>query len=146
MRVTARPGSGTVVVMPETDPTTPPPTTTPIAERAAAPDVLPEPDPAATGLTWRPLSRADVPALAVLVARVEEADAQPFRTSEVEVEEWFDGDWKDPVADSRVGGDADGALRAWVTTEAPPGWPYGEVLTRPVGPVMPRTAGTDLRR
>jgi ribosomal protein S18 acetylase RimI-like enzyme len=111
--------------MPETDavtdPTTPTPTPTPIAERAAAPDVLPEPDPAATGLTWRPLSRADVPALAVLVARVEEADAQPFRTSEVEVEEWFDGDWKDPVADSRVGVDADGALRAWVTTEAPPG-------------------------
>ncbi len=93
----------------------------PLAERAAAPAVLPEPDPAATGLSWRPLTRADVPALAALVARVEELDAQPFRTSEAEVDEWFDGEWKDLARDSRVGLDADGAPRAWLLTDSSPG-------------------------
>ncbi len=93
----------------------------PIVERAGAPAVLPEPDAAATGLTWRALSRADVPALAALVTRVEEADAEPTRTSESEVDELFDGDWKDPQADTRVGVDADGVPRAWMVTEAPPG-------------------------
>lgn len=93
----------------------------PLAVRAAAPATLPEPDPAATGLTWRPLTRDDVPALAALMARVEEADAQPYRTSEVEVGEGFDGDWKDPVRDSRVGLDADGVPRAWISADAPPG-------------------------
>jgi mycothiol synthase len=93
----------------------------PLAVRAAAPATLPEPDPRATGLTWRPLSRDDVPALAALMARVEDADAQPFRTSEAEVDEGFDGDWKDPARDSRVGVDADGQPRAWVVLDAPPG-------------------------
>jgi ribosomal protein S18 acetylase RimI-like enzyme len=92
-----------------------------LAVRAAAPATLPEPDPAATGLTWRPLTRDDVPVLAALVARIEAADAQPFRTSEVEVAEWFDGEWKDPVLDSRVGLDGDGVPRAWITLDAPPG-------------------------
>lgn len=93
----------------------------PIAVRAAAPAVLPEPDPATTGLTWRPLRRDDVPALHALVARTEEADAAPARTAEAEVDEWFDGDWKDVDADTRVGLDADGTPRAWVLVEAPPG-------------------------
>lgn len=101
--------------------TTSPTPLAPIAVRAAAPAVLPEPDPVATGLTWRPLTRADVPALAALTARVEEFDAQPFRTSEVEVAEGFDGDWKDPAADSRVGLDEQGTPRAWVAVDAPPG-------------------------
>lgn len=93
----------------------------PIAVRAAAPAVLPEPDEATTGLTWRPLTRADVPVLAALVARTEEFDAQPSRTSEVEVAEGFDGDWKDPARDSRVGLDADGVPRAWMSVDVPPG-------------------------
>ena len=101
-------------------PTTDAPTT-PLSVRADAPATLPEPDPASTGLTWRPLTRADVPAVAALVAQVEEADAQPYRTSEAEVDEWFDGEWKDPAADSRVGLDADGTPRAWMAVEAPPG-------------------------
>jgi len=92
-----------------------------LAVRAAAPATLPEPDPVATGLTWRPLGGDDVPVLAALVARVEAADAQPFRTSEVEVGEGFDGEWKDPARDSRVGLDADGVPRAWITLDAPPG-------------------------
>lgn len=93
----------------------------PIAERAAAPTELPEPDPATTGLDWRPLSRADVPALAALVTRVEEADAQPYRTSQAEVDEWFDGEWKNPALDSRVGIDATGAPRAWLAETSLPG-------------------------
>ncbi len=95
-------------------------TLVPIAERAAAPARLPEPGPA-TGLAWRAAERADVPALAALVARVEAADATPFRTSEPEVDEWFDGAWKDLPADSRVGFDADGVPRAWAVVDAPPG-------------------------
>jgi ribosomal protein S18 acetylase RimI-like enzyme len=125
MRVTPRGAWGTVERMcPHPDapdhaaPATP---AAPLSVRAAAPATLPEPDPAATGLTWRPLDRADVPALAALVARVEEHDAQPYRTSEVEVDEWLDGDWKDPAADARLGVDADGELRAWIAVEAPPG-------------------------
>lgn len=105
--------------MHDTDPTTT--TLPPLAVRAAPPATLPEPDPVATGLTWRPLSRDDVPVLAALMARVEDADAQPFRTSEVEVAEEFDGDWKDPARDSRVGLDADGVPRAWVVLDAQPG-------------------------
>jgi len=97
------------------------PSPVPLAERVAAPESLPEPDPAATGLTWRPLTRDDVPALAALVAVVEEHDASPLRTSEAEVGEWFDGAWKDLPADSRVGVDADGAVRAWLLADAPPG-------------------------
>ncbi|WHP18093.1 GNAT family N-acetyltransferase [Cellulomonas sp. ES6] len=96
-------------------------TLAPIAERAAAPAVLPEPDPAATGLTWRALRRDDVPALFALVARTEEADEAPARTAEAEVDEWFDGDWKDVAADTRVGLDADGEPRAWMVVESHPG-------------------------
>ncbi|HEY0218068.1 MAG TPA: GNAT family N-acetyltransferase [Cellulomonas sp.] len=92
----------------------------PIAVRAAAPEVLPEPG-ARTGLTWRPLTLTDVPALAALIARVEEADRMPHRTSEVEVGEWFEGDWKDLPADTRIGLDADGVPRAWMGVDTPPG-------------------------
>ena len=96
-------------------------TLAPIAVRAAAPEHLPEPDAAGTGLTWRPVGRDDVGPLAALVARTEEADAAPFRTSEAEVGEWFDGDWKDPAADSRLGVDPDGVPRAWALADSPPG-------------------------
>jgi ribosomal protein S18 acetylase RimI-like enzyme len=105
--------------MHDTDPTTT--ALPPLAVRAAAPATLPEPDAAATGLDWRPLTPGDVPVLAALVARIEAADAQPTRTSEVEIREAFDGDWKDHARDSRVGLDAEGHPRAWMTLEAPPG-------------------------
>jgi mycothiol synthase len=96
------------------------PTLPPIAVRAAAPEVLPEPGPR-TGLTWRAASRDDVPALAALVARSEEADHRPHRTSEVEVGEWFDGGWKDLAADTRIGVDPDGVPRGWMAVEVLPG-------------------------
>jgi ribosomal protein S18 acetylase RimI-like enzyme len=92
----------------------------PIAVRAAAPDILPEPGPR-TGLTWRAVTPQDVPALAALVARVEEGDAVPYRTAEVEVGEWFEGGWKDLAADTRIGLDDDGVPRAWMSVDTPPG-------------------------
>jgi ribosomal protein S18 acetylase RimI-like enzyme len=63
----------------------------------------------------------DVPALAALVARVEEGDAVPYRTAEVEVGEWFEGGWKDLAADTRIGLDDDGVPRAWMSVDTPPG-------------------------
>ena len=57
-----------------------PTTLSPIAERAQAPAEVRLPS-ADHGLTWRPLSVADVPDLTSLLGRIEEADAEPFRTS-----------------------------------------------------------------
>jgi mycothiol synthase len=117
----------------------------PIAERAAAPDVLPEPDPVATGLTWRPLTHDDVPALAALVAEVEAADAEPSRTSAAEVAEWLEGAWKDLPSDTRVGLDAAGAPRAWMTVEQPPG-DVSRVRAYLVGGVHPGHRGRGIGR
>lgn len=92
----------------------------PIAVRAQAPAEVRLPSDA-HGLTWRPLSVADVPDLTGLVTRIEEADAEPFRTSHDEVAERFDGDWRDPSRDTLGGADASGALRAWAQVNQPPG-------------------------
>ncbi len=91
-----------------------------IAERAAAPAVCPLPDPA-LGLTWRPMTTDDVPALTALLTRIETADALPYRTSEPEVGEKFDGDWKDVERNTLLGLDADGVPRAWAEVDQPPG-------------------------
>ncbi|MFI2751911.1 GNAT family N-acetyltransferase [Cellulomonas sp. P22] len=95
-------------------------TSRPLAVRAAAPTtpVLP---PATLGLTWRPMTVADVPALAQLRAAVEEADAAPFRTSPAEVAEGFDGAWKDHRRDTLAGLDGDGVLRASAQVSTNPG-------------------------
>lgn len=92
----------------------------PIAVRAAAPAVAPVPT-GTPGLTWRPLTRDDVPALTRLVTAVEEADGAPFRTSAEEIDEEFDGDWKDHTRDTLAGIDADGAIRAFAQVNQPPG-------------------------
>lgn len=94
-----------------------------LAERAAAPGMLPEPGLSAAdaGLKWRPLAVADVPALAALVDRVETADASPHRTGAAEVAEWLAGDWVDAELDTRVGLDEVGTPRAWVDVVCPPG-------------------------
>lgn len=97
-----------------------PTTLSPIAERAQAPAEVRLPS-ADHGLTWRPLSVADVPDLTRLVGRIEEADAEPFRTSQEEVAEKFDGDWKDPARDTLGGVDDSGVLRAWAQVTQPPG-------------------------
>lgn len=92
----------------------------PIAERAAAPADVPLPDPS-LGLTWRPLTRGDVPALSALVTRTEVADGVPFRTVAEEIDEKFDGEWRDIPRDTLVGLDADGVPRAWAEVDQPPG-------------------------
>ena len=92
----------------------------PIAERAAAPAELPLPSDT-FGLTWRPLTRDDVPALTRLLNAVEEADAAPFRTSAEEVDDEFDGEWKDHARDTLAGVDADGEIRAYARVNQPPG-------------------------
>lgn len=92
----------------------------PIAQRAQAPAQVRLP--ADThGLRWRPLTPQDVPALTRLVTRIEEADAEPFRTSQDEVDEKFEGGWKDHARDTLAGVDADGELRAWAQVNQPPG-------------------------
>lgn len=85
-----------------------------IAERAAAPRTLAVPT--AGGLTWRPWSRADVPALAELLRAVEQADGRDWFTSADEVADLFDAPVFDPTTDTLVGLDADGDMRAhaWV--------------------------------
>lgn len=59
-----------------------------LAERAQAPAVVVAPPPGE--LRWSELGGADLPALTALVARIEQADHPPYRTSAEEVREYFD--------------------------------------------------------
>ncbi|MFI2365099.1 GNAT family N-acetyltransferase [Promicromonospora sp. NPDC019610] len=85
-----------------------------IADRAAAPAVLTHPT--AGGLTWRPWTRADVPALATLVRAVQEADGRDWFTPADEIAETFDAPAYDP-ADTLLGLDADGTPVAYAHAE-----------------------------
>ncbi|WIK65152.1 GNAT family N-acetyltransferase [Gleimia hominis] len=60
-------------------------------------------------VTWRALTRADVPSLAKLIDRIERHDALPYRTSESEVDDFFTSTAKRVL----VGGVVDGILRAF---------------------------------
>ncbi|GGM23130.1 GNAT family N-acetyltransferase [Promicromonospora citrea] len=95
----------------------------PIAERATAPATLALPT--AGGLSWRPATRDDVPAWLLLRHHIARVDAEPFLATLEELEELFDGDWRDMSADSLLGFSTspadDGALVAWAHVEAPPG-------------------------
>lgn len=95
-------------------------TETPIAERAAAPAELPSLDGLA-GLVWRPLTRDDVAELTRLLTAIEEADHAPYRTSQGEVDEHFDGEWKNHELDTLGAVDADGRFRAYAQVNQPPG-------------------------
>ncbi|MEL7974737.1 GNAT family N-acetyltransferase [Isoptericola sp. F-RaC21] len=97
-------------------PTRPP---APIAERAAAPVVLPALT--AGDLTWRPATRDDAPALLDLRNTVAEADHEPYRESMEELLEILDAPWRRLDTDSIVGVDAEGALRAYGYVETMPG-------------------------
>lgn len=92
----------------------------PLAQRAAPPAVLTLP-PVHLELTWRPLTRADVPALAALVEAAQVADRTPYRTSEAEVAESLEGDWKNLETDTLGGFDESGELRACAMVEVRPG-------------------------
>lgn len=98
---------------------TPTPTLAPIAERAAPPLTLTLPT--AGGLTWRPATREDAPAWLALRNHIARADAQPYVETLEEIEELFDGAWRDMAADSLLGFGAGGALVAWAQVECPPG-------------------------
>ncbi len=113
----------TVVAMssPATDQVENPAPTTlaPIAERAAAPSTLPVVT--AGDLTWRPAEPADAPALLALRNGIAEADQEPYRETIGEIEELFTAPWRDLAADSLVGVDTDGTLRAYALVDTNPG-------------------------
>lgn len=92
----------------------------PIAERARPPAAARVPS-GEHGLTWRPLTPDDGAGLTTLIAAIEDADGEPFRTSYDEVMEKFDGAWKDIARDTLVGVDDSGVLRAWAQINQPPG-------------------------
>ena len=96
-------------------PSEPDPRPAPIAERAAAP-ATPQ-LPTAGDLTWRAWARDDVPALGTLLRTVQEADGRDWFTSADEIAESFDAPVFDASADTLVGTDADGMLRAYAQVE-----------------------------
>ncbi|ANC30006.1 GNAT family N-acetyltransferase [Isoptericola dokdonensis] len=102
--------------MPSLDTSTP---LAPIVQRADAPASLPEIT--AGGLTWRPATRADAPALLELRNTIAEADAEPYREVLAEITEMFDAPWRRFDTDSLLGHDADGALVAYAQVESMPG-------------------------
>lgn len=91
----------------------------PIAQRAQAPAQLP-PLPSDVGLTWRPLTPADVPEWLALMTTVEEHDDAIERTSENELADSFKGNWRNAATDTVGGFDPDGRLRAFARTEFRP--------------------------
>jgi mycothiol synthase len=95
------------------------PTLAPIAERAAPPRTLTIPT--AGGLTWRAATREDAPTWLALRNLISRADAEPYVETLEEIEEIFEGAWRDMTADSLLGFDPDGALVAWAQVDSPPG-------------------------
>lgn len=91
----------------------------PIAERAQAPATLPEIT--AGSLTWRPASVDDAPALVALYGAVGDADREPYRESLEEVHDDLAAPWRSLDADSLLGFDADGELRASGFVNTAPG-------------------------
>jgi ribosomal protein S18 acetylase RimI-like enzyme len=102
-----------------TDMPTDMPTVTPIAERAAPPATLTVPT--AGRLIWRAATREDAPTWLALRNHIARADAEPYVETLEEIEEIFEGAWRDMEADSLLGFDDDGALVAWAQVDLPPG-------------------------
>jgi len=92
----------------------------PLAVRAAPPAHVPLPGPQ-LGLTWRPATTDDAPAVTALKVRAQEADALPYRSAEAEVAEELAVQWRDLRLDTLVGLDADGTVRAWAHADTAPG-------------------------
>ena len=78
-------------------------------------------------LTWRPLGPEDNHELAALIARAEDVDNPPYRTSEQETAEYF----LDPTYSGVAGRDTDGVMRA-----------FGLVRLRPAGEIYASMTGT----
>lgn len=125
----------------------PAPALAPIAERAAAPATLTHPT--AGDLSWRPATRADAPAWLALRNHIARADAEPYAETLDEIEELFDGTWRDLSADSLLGfstrPEDDGALVAWAQVESPPG-DVTEVRAFCWGGVHPQRRGEGIGR
>lgn len=79
---------------------------------AAQSSIGPALPPMSLGLRWRPLGRADVPAVAGLFARTERFDNVPFRTTAEEARDLVEGASKDPAHNTLGGFDDMGELRA----------------------------------
>ena len=77
--------------------------------------------PADLGVVWRPLHYTDSQRLFELIEMAEIADQTHFRTSLSEVQEFFDGEWRNPETDSLVGVDQTGKFVAYGLLEFPPG-------------------------
>lgn len=77
-------------------------------------------------LTWRPLGPADNRELAALIARSEEIDDPPYRTSEEETAEYF----LDPTYSGVAGRDHEGIMRA-----------FGLVRVRPASEIFASMTG-----
>ncbi|WP_402464877.1 GNAT family N-acetyltransferase [Isoptericola aurantiacus] len=95
------------------------PSLAPITERAAAPETLPAIT--AGGLTWRPATADDVPALLELRNTIAAADHEPYRESLEEITELFSAPWRRFDVDSIVGLDDDGRMLAYAMVESQPG-------------------------
>jgi ribosomal protein S18 acetylase RimI-like enzyme len=115
------------------------PTTDSIAVRAAAPRVLSFPT--AGGLLWRPWTRQDVPALAELMRAVEEADGRNWFTAAAELDELFGAPVFDATADTLVGLDADGTMRAHAWVERNPTQGVSLLRVSVTGGVHPERRG-----
>jgi GNAT superfamily N-acetyltransferase len=89
-----------------------------ITDRAAAPRTLAVPT--SGHLTWRPWTREDVPALAELMRAVDQADGRHWFTSADEIAELFGAPVFDAAADTLVGLDVDGTMRAHASIERYP--------------------------
>lgn len=91
----------------------------PIAVRAAAPETLPELT--AGGLSWRPATVDDAPALTELLHVIGDADREPYRETLEEVRDDLTAPWKHLETDSMLGYDADGRLVAAGFADTRPG-------------------------
>ena len=74
------------------------------------------------GLTWRPITVADLPAWLALQQVIEEADDPAERNSEEDLRDELVGtSWKDPEEDSLLGIDGTGTPRAFGLVDVRPG-------------------------
>lgn len=94
-------------------------TTSPIAERAAAPETLPVVT--AGGLSWRAATLEDAAALTALTNTMGEADHSPMRVTLEETQEELHSPGVTLESDTLLGFDDAGELRAFGSVLAPPG-------------------------
>lgn len=74
----------------------------------------------AGGYTWRPATRADLPAIHTLLLAAAAAEDNPSVTTLDDLAREFDDPWSDPATDSRLVLAADGSVAAFARTFANP--------------------------